>query len=405
MRRRVASTLAVACVLLMIAPAASAGSAVNMYDVVSLSDEDLGLNGAALDPVGEWAIVFGADAYLELVSTTDPETRIELLGSSEVDLNDGDFHPGGQTAFIVGNEGQVLRYARADHSITNAGGQVEFGQTKLTAVAWNTGGSWAYVGGEDGWLWRMRAAEDGGAEVHPILGRGGSDISGIDCHPSLMLCVVSSTLDGIGVIDRDHSLHWIGGTYYPWSDVQCPTGDRDECVAVSSDRNIATISLNGEQPSTSEVEIVQLSGAEGHFTGLSHQHGDRSLIIVTPFGLIEHDLSLSASFPWLEYHDAVDFNASIAGERIVSSWSTDRDSGWILTDRGTLVQYHPPLTNSVGGILGAWILIAIPLATLLVLLSLMFGLFPGLRQWFTLRFGSAEEKRDARRATRRKKGG
>jgi len=147
----------------MAAPAASAGSAVNMYDVVSLSDEDLGLNGAALDPVGEWAIVFGADAYLELVSTTDPETRIELLWNSEVDLNDGDFHPGGQTAFIVGNEGQVLRYAREDHSITNAGGQVEFGQTKLTAVAWNTGGSWAYVGGEDGWLWRMRAAEDGGA--------------------------------------------------------------------------------------------------------------------------------------------------------------------------------------------------------------------------------------------------
>ena len=80
----------------MATPAASAGSAVNMYDVVSLSEEDLGLNGAALDPVGEWAIVFGADAYLELVSTTDPETRIELLGSSEVDLNDGDFHPGGQ---------------------------------------------------------------------------------------------------------------------------------------------------------------------------------------------------------------------------------------------------------------------------------------------------------------------
>ena len=405
MRRRVASTLAVACVLLMIAPAASAGSAVNMYDVVSLSEEDLGLNGAALDPVGEWAIVFGADAYLELVSTTDPETRIELLGSSEVDLNDGDFHPGGQTAFIVGNEGQVLRYARADHSITNAGGQVEFGQTKLTAVAWNTGGSWAYVGGEDGWLWRMRAAEDGGAEVYPILGRGGSDISSIDCHPSLVLCVVSSTLDGIGVIDRDHSLYWIGGTYYPWSDVQCPTGDRDECVAVSSNRNIATISLDGEQPSTSGVEIVQLSGSEGYFTGLSHQHGDRSLIIVTPFSLIEHDLSLSASFPWLEYRDAVDFNASIAGERIVSSWSTDRDSGWILPVRGSLVQYHPPLSNSVGGILGAWILFAIPLATLLVILSLMFGLFPSLRQWFTLRFGSAEEKRDAQRAARRKKGG
>ena len=403
MRRGITRALAVACVLLLTVPGASAGSAVKMYDVVSLAEEDLGLNGAALDPSGEWAIVFGADAYLELVSTSDPTTRIELLWNSDVDLNDGDFHPGGQTAFIVGREGQVLRYAREDHSITNAGGQLEFGQTKLTAVAWNTGGSWAYVGGEDGWLWRMRAAEDGGAEVHPILGRGASDISGIDCHPSLMLCVVSSIVDGIGVIDRDHTLYWIGGTGYPWSDVQCPTGEYDECVAVSSDRNIATIALDDEQPSTSGVEIIQLSDAGGYFTGLSHQQGDRSLIIVTPFSLIEHDLSQSLAFPWLEYHDAVDFDASISGERIVATWSTDRDSGWILTDRGTLVQFHPPLSNSVGGILGAWILIAIPLVTLLVILSLTFGLSPGLRQWFTLRFGSDEEKRAARGAARRKK--
>jgi len=384
---------------------ASAGSAVGLYEKISMSEQDLGLNGAAVDPLGEWAIVFGADSYLELVRISNPEDRVELLWNGGEDLTYGDFHPGGQTALIVGSDGQVLRYAREDHSVTDAGGDLEFEQIRLTAVAWNTGGSWAYVGGSDGWLWRMRAAADGGAEVHPIQGRGASDISGIDCHPSLMLCVVSSTLDGIGVIDRDHSLYWIGGTYYPWSDVQCPTGERDECVAVSSDRNIATISLDGEQPSTSGVEIIQLSGAEGQFTGLSYQHGDRSLIIVTPFSLIEHDLSLGAAFPWLEYPDAVDFDASIAGERIVGSWSTDRDSGWILTDRGTLVQYHPPLSNSVGGILGAWILIAIPLATLLVLLSFAFGLFPSLRQWFTLRFGTAEEKREARRAARRKKGG
>ena len=404
MRRRVASALAVACVLLMMAPAASAGSAVNMYDVVSLSEEDLGLNGAALDPVGEWGIVFGADAYLELVSTTDPETRIELLWNNEVDLNDGDFHPGGQTAFIVGNEGQVLRYAREDHSITDAGGHVEFTQTKLTAVAWNTGGSWAYVGGEDGWLWRMRAAADGGAEVHPIQGRGASDITGMDCHPSMMVCVVTSLMDGIGVIDRDHTLYWVGGTGYPWSDVICPSAETADCVAVSSDRNIASVTLHEDVASASEVSLVQVTGVDGYLTGISHQSGDRSLISVTPFSLIEHDLSENASFPWLENADAVEYDADVSGSRIVATWSTDRDSGWILTDRGALVQYHPPYSNTIGGVLEVWILIAIPAVTLLVILSFAISLSPGLQQWFTLRFGTAEEKRMARREARKKKG-
>ena len=113
---------------------------------------------------------------------------------------------------------------------------------------------------------------------------------------------------------------------------------------------------------------------------------------------------MSASIPWLEYRDAVDFNASIAGERIVSSWSTDRDSGWILTDRGALLQYHPPYSNTIGGVLEVWILIAIPAVTLLVILSFAISLSPGLQQWFTLRFGTAEEKRIARREARRKKG-
>ena len=65
----------------------------------------------------------------------------------------------------------------------------------------------------------MRAAADGGAEVHLIAGRGSSDITAIDCHTAHMLCVVTSIVDGIGVIDRDHEIHWIGGTGYPWQDV------------------------------------------------------------------------------------------------------------------------------------------------------------------------------------------
>lgn len=390
--------------LLMLTPVVSAGSAVGLYEKISLSEKDLGLNGAAIDPLGEWAIVFGAESYLELVRTSDPENRVELIWNGGEDLTYGDFHPGGQTALIVGSEGQVLRYAREDHSVTDAGGDLEFNQIGLTAVAWNSGGSWAYVGGSDGWIWRMRAAADGGAEVHLIQGRGGSDITGIDCHPSVMACVVTSLVDGIGVIDRDHNLYWLGGTGYPWSDVICPTAETSECVAVSSDRNIATVNLNADVASTSDVRLVQVTGAEGYFTGISRQSDDRSLIYVAPFSLIEHDLSLNSSFPWLENSDAVEYDTYVSGSRIVSTWGTDRDSGWILTDRGDLVHYHPPYSNAIGGVLEVWVLIAIPAVTLLVLLSFALSLSPGLQQRFTLRFGTTEEKRVARREARRKRG-
>ena len=145
MHRARSSTIAALLVLMMLAPLASAASAVSLYERISLSDEDLGLTGASVDPLGEWAIVFGADSYLELVSTFNPEDRVELVWNGGEDLAYGDFHPGGQTALIVGSEGQVLRYARSDHSVTDAGGDMEFGQVSLTSVTWNSGGSWAYV--------------------------------------------------------------------------------------------------------------------------------------------------------------------------------------------------------------------------------------------------------------------
>ena len=396
--------LSVLLISVMLAPYVQADSAVVLDDVVALSPNDLGIEGGAIDPAGENVIVYGADAYLELLDSSDPTSRIELLWNEDIDLHAADFHPGGQTALIVGDSGEVLRYARSDYSVTDAGGDLEFGNVDLHSVAWNPGGSWAYVGGEDGWLWRMRAAGDGGAEVHLIEGRGSSDISAIDCQTSHALCVVTSIVDGIGVIDREHGLYWIGGTGYPWQDVYCPNADDGLCVAISDDRNIGLISLHSEIPWWSDLSIAQITEIEGIFTGISAQHGDRSIVSATPFSLFEHDLSDNGTFPWLENSDVEEFNASIAGQRVVYSWATDRDSGWILTDRGTLIQFHPPSEAVPGGVLGAWILIAIPAATLLVILSVGLSFSPSLQNWFTQRFGTADEKRMAKREARRKRG-
>ena len=235
---RVLSALLISTILL---PHAHADSAVKLDSVISLAPVDLGIEGAAVDPAGENVIVFGAESYIELLDASDPLIRIELVWNSEDDLHAGDFHPGGQTALIVGESGEVLRYAQSDHSVTDAGGDLEFGNIDLHSVAWNPGGSWAYVGGSDGWLWRMRAAADGGAEVHLLEGRGSGDVTGIDCHGTQMLCIVTSVMDGIGIIDRDHSLYWIGGTGHPWKDVYCPPVDDGQCIAVSDDLSLIHI--------------------------------------------------------------------------------------------------------------------------------------------------------------------
>ena len=118
-------------------------SAVVLDKVISLAEEDLGIEGAVIDPSGEKVIVYGADTYLELLDSSNPSERIELVWNDDIDLHAGDFHPGGQTALIVGDNGEVLRYALSDHSITDAGGDLDFGNVELILCGLE---SWWFLG-------------------------------------------------------------------------------------------------------------------------------------------------------------------------------------------------------------------------------------------------------------------
>ena len=162
-------------------PIVSADSAVELDSIIS-RENDLGIQGIAENPEGNRILIYGAEGYAEIIFADRPEIRIPLSATDKQTMRDADWHPSGGTAFLVGDEGMVLRYASDDYSLTQAGEQLNFAQTKLTAVSWNTAGSWAYVGGDDGWLWRIRAEGDGGLETHLIDGRGEGDITSIDCH-------------------------------------------------------------------------------------------------------------------------------------------------------------------------------------------------------------------------------
>ena len=393
-----------AFMILLFSPLTMAQSTVMMDSVVILDEGDLGIEGATISPDGKTIIAHGAESTIFVIDSGNPLNNSLVDWQGDSSLLDASFHPSGKTALLVGGEGTILRLMTSNYSIENAGGASTFGNTELKAVSWNGDGSWAYIGGEGGWIWRFRGLNDGGVEAILLENRGESDINAISCLRSSNVCIVSSSVDGIGIIDQDHELFWIGGYGSPWIDVTCPSIISMECVVISSDLTIARIRINIEDVSKITIndnDIVQLQGFEGTMTGMDIQSDGKSLISLVPFGLIEHDLAESKSFHWLDNIDVVDFDAVISGERIVSTWGTEPFDGWIITDRGTIVSFTQADQREGGTLLEIWIGIIILGGAALTIVSLLTSTSPKLSRWLAIKIGSEEERKGAIREERR----
>tara|TARA_B100000902_G_scaffold395822_1_gene455265 strand:+ start:759 stop:1994 length:1236 start_codon:yes stop_codon:yes gene_type:complete len=398
-----------AVVVLLFSSGSAAQSIVRMENIVILDEADLGIEGAVTSPDGEVILAHGAESSIFAIDSKNPSdnSRVDFSGSET--LLDASFHPSGNTALLVGEEGSVLRYISTNSTIENSGSASTFGSTDLKSVSWNADGSWAYVGGEGGWIWRFRGLESGGVEAVPLENRGESDVNAISCLRGYNICIVSSSVDGIGIIDQEHNLFWIGGYGNPWIDVACPSSLVMACVVISSDLTIARIWINTEEPSKTiifENDIVQLQGFEGVMTGISIQTDGHSLISLAPYGLIEHDLGVSKSFHWLDNSDAMVFDTSISGQRIVSTWGTGEFEGWIITDRGAIVSFTTDTQETSGSMLEIWVGIIILGGTTLTIVSLLTSSSPRLSRWMTKLIGSEEERksviREERRVSRKK---
>lgn len=384
---------------------AMAESAVRLGPFVTIGEGDLGLEGSSTSPDGEISIVHGQEGTIYLVNATFPEknSMIEWGGGGE--LVDSDFHPGGQSALLVGESGIALRFIVSEGKVEEVADEVFFGRTDLKSVAWNGDGSWAYIGGEEGWIWRIRGLDEGGFEGFPLEGRGSGDVDGLSCMDGVNICVISSSIDGIGVIDEEHSIHWIGGVGYPWIDVVCPSYQNMQCVAISPQSTIAVVSISASDASKSEineVDIVQLQGLEGQFNGIEEKAGGESLISMAPFGIIEHQLNLGpCCSQWVENSDARIYNLEVSNDRVVSTWSTGSNSGWIVTSTGKFVYFSPSNDENSGGVLGIWVGIVVLGGTTLLAASLLTSSSPKLSRWMSKTIGSEEERRRAIKEERR----
>ncbi|DAC10380.1 MAG TPA: WD40 repeat domain-containing protein [Candidatus Poseidoniales archaeon] len=373
MRMRMAIHLVILFLVSNASTLSSGSSAVGMHDFESLPGDDLGLAGAELSPSKELVIAFGQDSNVIVFSASDPSDYIETPSIGNSSLNDASFHPSGNSALIVGDNGTVLRYSDLDKSLTDAGVENLSG-SDLLSVSWSLSGSWAYIGSSEGEIWRVRASGDGGAETHLLEGLAGqSPVTSIDCISEGIVCVASTTFNGIAIIQRDHSLNWIGGSSSPWSDMEC-LDSSNSCVAISSDI-LGTIKVNTSNPDKSTISGVEIIGLDGVLITLADHSENRFLISMAPFGIVEHDLEKNATFPWLENSDVVNENIQLSGERIVSTWSLNENTGWILTDRGNLASFHTIYGTVENSIVSSILSIAVLLATLGFATTVMMSIF------------------------------
>ena len=351
----------------------SASSAVRMDDFESLPGGDLGLAGAELSPSKELVIAFGQDSSVIVFPASDPSDYMETPSIGNSSLNDASFHPSGNSALIVGDNGTVLRYSDLDKSLTDAGVE-NLSDSDLLSVSWSLSGSWAYIGSSDGEIWRVRASGDGGAEAHLLEGLAGqSPVTSIDCISEGIVCVASTAFNGIAIIHRDHSLNWIGGSSTPWSDMEC-LDSSNSCVAISSNI-LGTINVNTSNPEKSTISGVEIIGLDGVLITLADHSENRFLISMAPFGIVEHDLEKNATFPWLDNSDVVNENIQLSGERIVSTWSLNENTGWILTDRGNLASFQTTYGTDENSIISSILSIAVLLAILGFTTTVMMSVF------------------------------
>jgi hypothetical protein len=367
---RTVAGLVLLLVGILLLPTVRAESAVTIDFVTALEETDIGIEALAFDDAAS-ILVVGADGYIAWIDSTTPTDNNRVESNISETLRSIAFHPGGN-ALIGGDSGVLLRYVASNKTVEPAGGTTMVEVTSIRAIAWNKAASWAYIGGEGGWIWRYQAGENGSSEMHLLSNLRDSDIIAISCHAQTPLCAIATKSDGIGIIDRDHNISWVGASGTAWTDVACTAKIIPRCVALGEGRQLALISLQESAPEASDVGMNRYTDVAGEFRKVCRQDEERIMVATTPFSLIEYDLYKDSLYPWLNQSDAVTAGPVVAGSSIVCTWAEERDTGFILTSRGDIVHFHPPVEE--GGITTSLVYIAVALVVIVCVPGVILGL-------------------------------
>ncbi|MDP6011815.1 MAG: WD40 repeat domain-containing protein, partial [Candidatus Poseidoniaceae archaeon] len=302
----------------------------------------LGISQAELRPVGDQLLLVGDDGYAHLIDAANPDDRskdVSLTSGKDVDLQATSWHPSGQTALIVGDDGMVLRLVMDNHAIETVEGRGVLEGERQKAIDWNRNGETAFLGGENGSIHSYSSAN--GFEQ---LNIADSPITAIECHPDpeSRICVVTTAGDGAAVIDYNNQVHWVSNTGGDtWVDVVCPSVSLDSCVLIGSGKRIAVLHIDVDDPASSAIDNPEvLSTLEGELTGGSLMGDGRVTLHVAPYALAAYDMKEKVAWAVVTTAE-VENHGSLRGSTMVHIWGTEDDKGFILSSSGALAIMTP----------------------------------------------------------------
>ena len=389
-----ASVVAVALVTLLALSSSAAAQGelvtrITLQDNGALGETDLGLKVGAVSPDGEDVLVAGMNGYARLLSAQDAGDRgqdVELVTGRNSTIQDIAWHPRGNTALLVGEEGFAMRYASEDHSITYVNGTFSVLGYSLTSAVWRPAGDFAYVAATDGSVWKF--AEHTGFER--LANLGSSSVTDLTCHRNYNICFIATMDDGIGIIDGDHSISWIGlSTSSTWVGVDCSNPILNECIGFASGLLSRVIAINTTHPHQSTVEgPMQIDLPSGEHTAVSRGHDGTALVHLAPLGLVRHDAYANMSFTVLLSEDAAEWDPAIAGRALAAVWETGLHQGFFITEFGNVIAFVPAVEEIETGIMDVLVLGAVAISVPGVILGLIYMNSPWLqRKYREIRFG------------------
>lgn len=354
-----------------------------------LGETDLGILGGALSPDSQTVLLYGEDGFVHLVSATSADDRgldIDLSTGRSVDVNDVHWHPRGNTALLVGDEGLAMRYDTYDHSITNVNDSFAVIGQPLTSVTWRPSGDFAYVASENGSVWKF--AEHTGFEV--VENTRSSAVTDLACHRDYNICFLTTLNDGVAVIDQGHELTWLGQTgSETWVAVDCPDPLLNECTAFGSGLRSKVLEINildASQTRAGETFAVDLLVAD--HTGVSSGNDLSTLIHIAPLGLLRYEPVSNTVFTVLVPSDAVAFDEVIGGRAMAAVWETDEHRGFFVTQFGNIVAFEPEVEEVEMNIMTVLVFGAVAVSVPGVILGLTYMNSPWLqRKYNDWRFG------------------
>lgn len=376
--------------MLMPLVGATAETTVEINVERKLANYDLGINGGALSPNGNFVLIYGEDGYAHLLSAKNADMESEdvrLENETMNSLNSASWHPGGKSALIVGDSGTVLRYDSETFGLGEAEGASFIGDNDLTAVHFTPGSSVAYLGTEDGQIWKYYA------DTFTMINNDAtSRITDIACMKNENICVISTLNDGLAVIDQADKLTWITNTRYnTWIGISCEDPQMNSCTAFASGKKTSLVYIDIiDSTKTTVSGIVALGEIEGDTISDDPATDSSTLLALAPLGMVRWNQYKEEAFLMFSNDDAIDEDILLAGDRYAMAWENSENSGFLVTGQGRIVSFEPASEDSTGGIPG-FVIFLVAMCVPGVFLGLIYWNSPWLQRKYANLFGRGKK--------------